>query len=62
MKNCSLSPAPIVKGDRFNLDQCPKNNLEWEKMRDTSYASTVGILMYARVCTKLDIAYTVGVI
>ena len=28
MKDCSPSVAPIVKGDRFNLNQCPKNNLE----------------------------------
>lgn len=25
MKDCSPSVAPIVKGDRFNLNQCPKN-------------------------------------
>ena len=26
MKDCSPSIAPIVKGDRFNLNQCPKND------------------------------------
>ena len=57
MKNCSPSLAPIVKGDRFSLDQCPRNNLEWEKMRDTPYASAVGSLMYAQVCTRPEIAY-----
>ena len=31
MKNCSLSVAPIVKGDRFNLNQCPKNDLRRSK-------------------------------
>ena len=30
MKICSLSVAPIVKGDRFDLKQCPKNDFEWE--------------------------------
>ena len=29
MKDCSPSVAPIIKGDRFNLNQCPKNDLEW---------------------------------
>ena len=62
MKNCSLSPASIVKGDRFSLDKCLRNNLEREKMRDTPYASAVGSLMYAQVCTKPDIAYAVGVL
>jgi hypothetical protein len=23
MKNCSTSVAPIIKGDKFNKDQCP---------------------------------------
>ena len=62
MKICSPSPAPIVKGDRFSLNQCPKNDLERENMRDTPYASAVGSLMYAQVCTRPDIAYAVGVL
>ncbi|RVW35681.1 Retrovirus-related Pol polyprotein from transposon TNT 1-94 [Vitis vinifera] len=37
-----------VKGDRFNLDQCPKNDLEMEQMKNIPYASTVGSLMYAQ--------------
>ena len=37
------------EGCRFSLDQCPKNDLEWEQMRDIPYASTVGSLMYAQV-------------
>ncbi|KAJ9671559.1 hypothetical protein PVL29_025321 [Vitis rotundifolia] len=47
MKNCSPSVSPIVKGDRFNLDQCPKNDLEREQMKNIPYASAVGSLMYA---------------
>ena len=31
-------------------------------MRRVPYTSTVGILMYAMVCTRLDIAYAVGVV
>ena len=62
MKNCSPSPAPMVKGDRSSLDQCPRNNLKWEKMRDTPYASAIGSLMYAHVCTRPNIAYVVGVL
>ena len=62
MKNCSPSVSPIVKGDRFNLDQCPKNNLEKEQMKNISYASAVGSLMYAQVCTRPDIAFAVGML
>nr|CAN69554.1 hypothetical protein VITISV_009019 [Vitis vinifera] len=45
MKNCSPSVSPIVKGDRFNLDQCPKNDLEREQMKNIPYASAVGSLI-----------------
>ena len=47
MKHCSPSVAPIVKGDRFNLNQYPKKNLEQEQMKNIPYASVVGSIMYA---------------
>ena len=47
MKNCSPSVAPILKGDRFDLNQCPKNDFEREHMKNIPYASAVGSLMYA---------------
>ena len=53
---------PIVKGDRFNLNQCPKNELERKQMRNIPYASVVGSLMYAQVCTRLDITFVVGML
>jgi hypothetical protein len=62
MKNCSPSVAPIVKGDKFNLSQCPKNEFEREQMKNIPYASVVGSLMYAQVCTRPDIAFAVGIL
>eukprot|EP00253_Pinus_taeda_P015548 PITA_15548 len=47
IKDCSPSVAPIVKGDRFNLNQCQKNNFEREQMKNIPYDSVVGSLMYA---------------
>ena len=47
MKDCSLGDTPVAKGDKFNLTQCPKNNLEIEEMQKILYASAVGSLMYA---------------
>ena len=46
MKDCSPSVAPIVKGDRFNLNQCLKNDFEKEQMKNIPYASVVGSIMY----------------
>ena len=62
MKDCSPSIAPIVKGDKFNLNQCPRNDLEREQMKNIPYASAIGSLMYAQVCTRPDIAFAVGML
>ena len=62
MKNCSPSVSPILKGDIFDLNHCPKNYFEWEHMKNIPYASAVGSLMYAHVCTRPNIAFVVGVL
>ena len=62
MKDCSPSVALIVKGDRFNLNQCPKNHLEREQVENIPYASAVRSIMYAYVCTRPDIAFVVGML
>jgi hypothetical protein len=54
--------APILKGDTFNLSQCPKNVLEKKKMESIPYESVVGNLMYAQVFLRLDIAYAIGML
>ena len=36
MKDCSLSPAPIVKHDKFSLDQYPNNDFKREKNEEHS--------------------------
>ena len=51
--------TPVKKGDRFNLNQCLKNNLEKEQMQNILYASTIGSLMYAQVCTRSNITFKV---
>ncbi|XP_068655818.1 secreted RxLR effector protein 161-like [Aristolochia californica] len=49
-------------GDRFNLNQCPKNDLEKEQMKDIPYVFAVGSLIYVQVCTRPDIAFVVGML
>ena len=62
MKGSKLGDTPIAKGDKFSLKQCPNNDLERTEMQKIPYASVVGSLMYAQVCTRLDIAFAVGVL
>ena len=40
----------------------PKNDLETKEMQKIPYASAVGSLMYAQVCTRPNITYIVGML
>ncbi|XP_062119405.1 secreted RxLR effector protein 161-like [Humulus lupulus] len=62
MHACSPRKAPIVKDDKFSKAQCPQNDKERDEMKIIPYASLVGNLMYAQVCTRPDIAFVVGVL
>jgi hypothetical protein len=62
MQHSSPSVAPVVKGDVFGSFQCPKTEDEKAQMRMIPYASVVGSLMYAQVCTRPDIAYVTGML
>ena len=57
-------PVSTPLGGHFKLSskQSPTSEKEKEEMKTTPYASAVGSLMYAMVCTRSDIAYAVGVV
>ena len=59
MKNCSPSVVPIVKGDKLSINKCPKNDLQNKSMKNISYASAIGSLMYVQVCTRPDIEFAI---
>ena len=60
MHSCSPCAAPVQKGDKLAKSQCPQNDKEIAEMRKVPYASAVGSLMYAQVCTRPDIAFAVN--
>ena len=62
MHDCKPGDTLVAKGDKFSLSQCPKNNFETQEMQQIPYASAIGSLMYAQVCTRPDIAYIVGIL
>jgi hypothetical protein len=51
-----------VKGDKFGDFQRPRNQYEIDQMKMVPYASAVGSLQYAQVCTRPDLAYITGVL
>ena len=62
MHQCSGTAAPVVKGDKFGAFQSPRNQLETDQMRMIPYASAVGSIMYAQVCTRPDLAFVTGML
>ena len=53
--------VPIPVGC-LTVEKCPKTQEEIEGMAHVPYARVFGILMYAMVCTRPDIAHAVGVL
>ena len=62
MQECKPVKVPIPVGVKLYVDQCRKTHEEEENMSHVPYASVVGSLMYAMVCTRPDIAHVVGVL
>ena len=60
MHRIKLVKVPIPIGVNLFADQCPKTQEEEEDMSHVLYASAIYSLMYAMVCTRLDIAHAVG--
>ena len=60
MQNFKPGDTSVAKGEKFSLDQCLKNEFEKKEMENIPYASAVGSLMYAQVCTRPNIAYIIG--
>jgi hypothetical protein len=64
LKRFNMQPVkfPIHVGTKLYVDQCPKPEEELEYMTRVPYASVVGCLMYAMVCTRPNISRVVGVL
>ena len=62
MKDCSPSVAPIVKGDGFHMEQCPKNDFEREQMLNIPYVFIVWKPNVCLSCTRLGIAFVIEIL
>jgi hypothetical protein len=62
MHKCNPTLAPIVKGVKFGKFQCPRNQYEINEMKVIPYASVVGSLIYAQVCTRPNLAFVTGML
>ena len=60
--NVSQELLLSVKGDKLSLSQCPHSDIEKAQMKNVPYASVLGSIMYAQVCTRPDIAFAIGLL
>ncbi|KAF3676984.1 Retrovirus-related Pol polyprotein from transposon TNT 1-94 [Capsicum annuum] len=60
--NAKPRTTPLVNHIKLSKEQSPKTTQEQEHIALVLYASAVGSLMYAMVCTRPDIAHTVVVV
>ena len=60
MDNSKKGLLPFRYGLAFSKDQCPKTQEERDCIAGVSYASAVGSLMHAMLCTRPDIYFIIG--
>ena len=54
--------TPLPSHIKITKDDCPVDDIGKAEMTKIPYVSVVGSLMYAMVCTRTDLAHSVGVI
>ncbi|KAJ9564196.1 hypothetical protein OSB04_000162 [Centaurea solstitialis] len=52
---------PMQHGIVLSKTQCPVSSEDQDKMKSVPYASAIGPIMYAMLCTRPDVAYSVSV-
>ncbi|CAL9019641.1 unnamed protein product [Prunus brigantina] len=62
MRSMIARDVPFSKGVKMSMEQSPKTEQEKLEMVDKPYASLVGSLMYAQVCTRPDLAFPVSIL
>ena len=51
---------PVVQGVKLSQTQCPIIAEDREKMKVIPYASAIGSIMYAMLCTKPDVCLAIS--
>ncbi|KAH9714593.1 hypothetical protein KPL71_020713 [Citrus sinensis] len=62
MQDCKSISTPLPVNFKLSSSMCPSNEVERKEMSRVPYASAVGSLMFAMICTRPDIAQAVGAV
>src|SRR5262249_4558800 len=53
---------PMSSGVVLSKDMCPKTKIERDNMINIPYASAIGSIMCAMLCTRLDVSYALSIV
>ncbi|KAH9762162.1 Integrase catalytic domain-containing protein [Citrus sinensis] len=62
MQDCKSISTPLFVNFKLSSSMCRSNEAERKEMPRVPYASAVGSLMFAMICTRPDIAQAVGAV
>ena len=51
---------PVLQGLKLSQTQCPNTAEAREKMKEVPYASAIGSIMYAMLCTRPDVCLAIS--
>ncbi|KAK2421692.1 secreted RxLR effector protein [Trifolium repens] len=60
MHNSKKGFIPMQHGICLSKTQCPSSKEERERMNEIPYASAIGSIMYAMLCTRPDVSYALS--
>lgn len=60
MKDSKKGSLPMSRGTSLSIKQCPTETADIERMRGVPYASAIGSIMYAMICTRPDVSYALS--
>ena len=61
MEDSKKGSLPTLSGKPLSKKQCPTTVAEREYMSSVPYASAIGSIMYAMICTRPDVSYALSV-
>ena len=61
MEEAKKGFLPLSHGTRLSKTQCPESADERSRMDAIQFASAIGLIMYAMICTRPDVSYAISV-
>ena len=61
MKGSKKGTLPTAHGITLSKKHCPQTDAELNSMSEVPYASAIGSIMYAMICTRPDVSFALSV-